>query len=106
MCGSLAPTALHARPIISDAGILKMQICAPSGKQIDLQVDLELPVVHQTQTGCAYCLVQDGYVPSIDLILQFAAPESISKIRSASYSTPLPAIAWIKLPSRAPPFFS
>jgi hypothetical protein len=106
MCGSLAPTALHARPITSDAGILKMQICAPSGEQIDLRVDLELPEVHQTQTGCAYCLVQDSYIPSIDLDLQFAAPETISKFRSALHPSPLPIIAWMQLPSRAPPLFS
>jgi hypothetical protein len=106
MCSSVAPTALHARPIISDAGVLKMQICAPSGEQIDLRVDLELPEVRQTQTGCAYCLVQDSYVPSIDLDLQFAVPETISKFRSALHAFPLPIIGWMQLPSRAPPFLS
>jgi len=106
MLTSLAPTALHARPILSDGGILKLQICAPSGEQIDLRVDLELPSAHQTQTGCAYCLVQDSYIPSIDLDLQFAAPETISKFRSALHASPLPIISWMQLPSRAPPYSS
>lgn len=106
ICGSVAPTALHARPIISDAGILKMQICAPSGEQIDLWVDLGLPEVHQAQTGCAYCLVQDSYVPSIQLDLQFAEPESVSRIRAAFQVIALPTIAWMQLPSRAPPSLS
>ena len=106
VCSSLAPTALHARPIISDTSVLQMQICAPSGEQIDLRVDLELPEAHQTKTGCAYCLVQDSYIPSIDLDLQFAAPETISKFRSALHASPLPIIGWMQLPSRAPPFLS
>ena len=106
MLTSLAPTALHARSIFSDAEILQLQICAPSGEQIDLRVDLELPEAHQTQTGCAYCLVQDSYIPSIDLDLQFAVPETISKFRSALRASPLPIIAWMQLPSRAPPFVS
>ena len=103
---SLAPTALHARPILADAGVLKMQICAPSGEQIDLRVDLELPEAHQIKTSCAYCLVQDSYIPSIDLDLQFAVPESTSKFRSALHASPLPIIGWMQLPSRAPPFLS
>jgi hypothetical protein len=106
MCGSVAPSALHARPIISDAGVLEIQVCAPSGQQIELRVDLELPEAHQTQTGCAYCLVQDSYIPSIDLNLQFAVPEMISKFRSALNAPPLPIIGWMQLPSRAPPFLS
>jgi hypothetical protein len=106
MCASVAPTALHASSILSDAGILEMQVCAPSGDPIDLRVDLELPGAHQTQTGCAYCLVQDSYVPSIDLDLQFAVPETISKFRSALHASPLPIISWMQLPSRAPPYFS
>jgi hypothetical protein len=106
MLSSVAPIAAHSRPIISDAGVLKMQICAPSGEQIDLRVNLELPEAHQTQTGCAYCLVQDSYMPSIDLNLQFAVPETISKFRSALHASPLPIIGWMQLPSRAPPFLS
>jgi hypothetical protein len=106
MCGSVAPAALHARPIISDVGILKMQVCAPSGEQVVLRVDLGLPEVHQTQTGCAYCLVQDSYIPSIDLNLQFAVPETIFNFFSALYASPLPIIGWMQLPSRAPPLFS
>ena len=106
MCGSVAPTALHARPIISDAGVLEIQVCAPSGQQIELRVDLELPEAHQKQTGCAYCLVQDSYIPSIDLNLQFAVPEAISKFHPALHASPLPMVAWMQLPSRAPPFIS
>ena len=106
MLSSVAPIAAHSRPIISDAGILKMAICAPSGEQIDLRVDLERPEAHQTQTGCAYCLVQDSYVPSIDQGLQFAVPETISKFHSALHASPLPTIAWMQLPSRAPPILS
>jgi hypothetical protein len=106
MFGSVAPMAAHAQPITSDNNNLKMAICAPSGEQIDLRVDLELPEVHQAQTGCAYCLIQDSYVPSIQVGLQFAEPESISKIHSAFHATALPIIAWMQLPSRAPPFSS
>ena len=106
VCASVAPTALHARSIISDAGVIKMQICAPSGEQIDLRVDLELPEAHQIKTGCAYCLVQDSYILSIDLDLQFAVPETISKFRTVLHASPLPIISWIHLPSRAPPFLS
>jgi hypothetical protein len=106
MLTSAAPMAGHMSPIVSDVGSLKMAICAPSGEQIDLRVDLERPEAHQTQTGCAYCLVQDSYVPSIDQGLQFAVPETISKFRSALYASPLPIIAWMQLPSRAPPFLS
>jgi hypothetical protein len=103
--GSIAPMATHARPIISDASKLKMAICAPSGEQIDLWIDLELPdEPHQAKTGCAYCLIQDSYAPSIQLDLQFVAPESILKIRSAFHVNSLPIIAWMQLPSRAPPF--
>ena len=104
MLTSAAPMAAHVNPIASDVGALKMAVCTPSGERIDLWVDLELPEAHQTQTGCAYCLVQDSYIPSIDLDLQFAAPETISKFRSALYPSPLPIIAWMQLPSRAPPF--
>jgi hypothetical protein len=104
LLGSIAP--VHARPIFSDASQLKMQICAPSGDQIDLLVDLKLPEVHQPQTGCAYCLVQDSHVPSIDLDLQFAVPETIFKFHSALRTSPLPIIGWMRLPSRAPPFLS
>ena len=106
LLGSIAPMAAHARSVISDADDLKMQICAPSGEQIDLWVDLGLPEVHQAQTGCAYCLVQDSYVPSIQHDLQFAEPESASKIRSAFQAIALPTIAWMQLPSRAPPSLS
>jgi len=106
LLGSIAPMAVHARPVISDASDFKMAVCSPSGEQIDLRVDLELPEAHQTQAGCAYCLVQDSYVPSIDQGLQFAEPESVSKIRSAFRLTSLPTIAWMQLPSRAPPFRS
>ena len=106
MLTSLAPMAGHASPIASDVGILKMAVCSPSGEQIDLRVDLERPEAQQTQTGCAYCLVQDSYLPSIDQGLQFAVPETISKFRSALYAPPLPIIAWMQLPSRAPPLFS
>ena len=98
--------ATHARPIISDGSDLTMAICAPSGQQIDLRVDLGLPEAHQAQTGCAYCLIQDSYVPSIDLDLQFAVPETISKFRSALHASPLPIIGWMQLPSRAPPILS
>jgi len=104
MLTSAAPMVAHVSPIASDVGALKMAVCTPSGEQIDLWVDLELPEAHQTQTSCAYCLVQDSYIPSIDLDLQFAAPETISKFRSALYPSPLPIIAWMQLPSRAPPF--
>jgi hypothetical protein len=103
LLGSIAPA--HARPIFSDASDLKMAICAPSGEQIDLWVDLGLPDV-QAQTGCAYCLIQDSYVPSIQLDLQFAEPVSISKIRAAFQAIALPTIAWMQLPSRAPPILS
>ena len=106
LLGSVAPMAAHARPIISDASELTMAICAPSGEQIDLRVDLGLPESHQAQTGCAYCLIQDSYVPSIQLDLQFAAPETISKFHSALHASPLPIIAWMQLPSRAPPILS
>ncbi len=106
LLGSVAPMAAHARPTISDAGQLKMAICAPSGEQIDVQVDLGLPESHQAQTGCAYCLIQDSYVPSIQLDLQFAEPESASKIRAAFQAIALPIIAWMQLPSRAPPILS
>lgn len=106
MLTSAAPMAGHTSPIVSDVGSLKMAICAPSGEQIDLRVDLDRPEAHQTQTGCAYCLVQDSYVPSIDQGLQFAVPETISKFRSALRASPLPTIAWMQLPSRAPPLFS
>ena len=106
MLTSLAPMAAHVSAIVSDAGSLKMAVCTPSGEQIDLRVDLGLPEVYQTQTGCAYCLVQDSYVPSIDQGLQFAVPETISKFYSALYASPLPIIAWMQLPSRAPPFLS
>jgi hypothetical protein len=106
MLTSAAPMAGHMSPIVSDVGSLKMAICAPSGEQIDLRVDLERPEVHQAQTGCAYCLVQDSYVPSIDQGLQFAVPETISKFRSALHASPLPIIGWMQLPSRAPPLFS
>jgi hypothetical protein len=106
MLTSLAPMAAHVSPIASDVGILKMAVCTPSGEQIDLRVDLELPEAHQTQTGCAYCLVQDSYLPSIDQGLQFAVPETISKFRSALHASPLPIVAWMQLPSRAPPLFS
>jgi hypothetical protein len=100
MLTSAAPMVAHVSPIASDVGALKMAVCTPSGEQIDLWVDLELPEAHQTQTGW----VQDSYIPSIDLDLQFAAPETISKFRSALYPSPLPIIAWMQLPSRAPPF--
>ena len=103
---SLAPMAAHVSPVASDVGSLKMAVCTPSGEQIDLWVDLELPEVHQTQTGCAYCLVQDSYVPSIDLGLRFAVPETLSKFRSALQASPFPIIGWMQLPSRAPPLFS
>jgi hypothetical protein len=106
LLGSIAPMATHARPIISDASDLTMAICAPSGQQIDLRVDLGLPEAHQAQTGCAYCLIQDSYVPSIELDLQFAVLETISKFHSALHASPLPIIAWMQLPSRAPPLFS
>ena len=106
LLGSIAPMATHARPIISDGSDLAMAICAPSGQQIDLRVDLGLPEAHQAQTGCAYCLIQDSSVPSIDLDLQFAVPETISKFRSALHASPLPIIGWMQLPSRAPPFLS
>ena len=104
LLGSIAPA--HARPIFSDASDLKMAICAPSGEQIDLWVDLGLPEGHQAQTGCAYCLIQDSYVPSIQLDLQFAEPVSISKIHTAFQAIALPTIAWMQLPSRAPPILS
>jgi hypothetical protein len=106
LLGSVAPMAAHARPTISDASQLKMAICAPSGEQIDVQVDLGLPESHQAQTGCAYCLIQDSYVPSMQLDLQFAEPESASKIRAAFQAIALPIIAWMQLPSRAPPILS
>jgi hypothetical protein len=106
LLGSIAPMAVHARPVISDASDFKMSICSPSGEQIDLRVDLELPEAHQSQAGCAYCLVQDSYLPSIDQGLQFAAPETISKFWSALHASPLPIVAWMQLPSRAPPLFS
>ena len=106
MLTSLAPMAAYVSPIVSDAGSLKMAVCTPSGEQIDLRVDLGLPEVHQTQTGCAYCLAQDSYVPSINLDLQFAVPETISKFHPALHASPLPIIAWMQLPSRAPPLFS
>jgi len=102
--GAVVPMAAHARPIISDASDLKMAICAPSGEQIDLWVALGLPEAHQAQTTCTYCLIQDSYVPSIQLDLQFAAPESISKIRVAFQASALTTITWMQLPSRAPPF--
>lgn len=102
--GAVVPMAAHARLALSDASKLEMAICAPSGEQIDLWVDLGLPEVHQAQTTCAYCLIQDSYVPSIQLDLQFAAPESISKTRSTFRLTSLPIIAWVQLPARAPPF--
>lgn len=103
MLGSLAPMAAHAQPITTDAGSLQMAICAPSGAQIDLWVDLELPEAHQAQTTCTYCLIQDSYAPSIQPDLQFAEPESVSKVGSAIHATALPIIAWMQLPSRAPP---
>jgi hypothetical protein len=106
MLTSLAPMAAHVSPVPADTGSLKMAVCAPSGASIDLWVDLGLPEAHQTQTGCPYCLVQDSYVPSIDRGLQFAAPESVSKIPSAFHATALPLIAWMQLPARAPPFLS
>lgn len=106
LLGSVAPMAAHARPIIPDANELTMAICAPSGEQIDLRVDLGLPDSHQAQTGCAYCLIQDSYVPSIQLDLQFAEPESASKIHAAFQAIALPIIAWMQLPSRAPPILS
>jgi len=106
MLGSVSPMAAHAQPITMDAGSLQMAICAPSGEQIDLRVDLELPEVHQAQSSCAYCLIQDSYVPSMQLDLRFAEPESILKIHSAFQATALPTIAWMQLPSRAPPFLS
>ena len=106
LLGSIAPMATHAQLIISDASDLTMAICAPSGEKIDLSVDLGLPEVHQAQAGCAYCLIQDSYVPSIELDLRFAEPVSISKIRAAFQAIALPAIAWMQLPSRAPPILS
>jgi hypothetical protein len=106
MLTSAAPMAGHMSPIVSELGSLKMAVCTPSGEQINLWVDLGLPEAHQTQTGCAYCLVQDSYVPSIDLGLQFAVPETISKFRPELHAFPLPIIAWMQLPSRAPPLFS
>lgn len=106
LLGSVAPMAAHARPIISDASELTMAICAPSGEQIDVRVDLGLPDSHQAQTGCAYCLIQDSYAPSIQLDLQFAEPESVSTVRSALSLTSLPTISWMQLPSRAPPILS
>jgi hypothetical protein len=106
MLTSAAPMAGHVSPIVSDGGSLKMAVCAPSGEQIDLRVDLELPEVHQVQTSCAYCLAQDSYVPSIDQGLQFAVPETISKFYSSLHASPLPIVGWMQLPSRAPPLFS
>ena len=106
MLTSAAPMAGHMGPIASDATSLKMAVCTPSGEQLDLRVDLERPEAHQTQTGCAYCLVQDSYVPSIELDLQFAEPVSISKIHAAFQAIALPTIAWMQLPSRAPPILS
>jgi hypothetical protein len=106
MLTSLAPMAAHVSLISSDVGILKMAVCTPSGEQIDLRVDLELPEAHQAQTGCAYCLIQDSYVPSIELDLKFAEPVSISKIHAAFHAIALPTIAWMQLPSRAPPILS
>ncbi|MDP3121317.1 DUF2946 family protein [Polynucleobacter sp.] len=106
LLGSVMPMAAHARPIISDVNKLEMAVCAPSGEQIDLRVDLGLPDSHQAQTGCAYCLIQDSYVPSIQLDLQFAEPESSSKIHTAFQAIALPIIAWMQLPSRAPPILS
>ena len=106
MLTSAAPMAGHMGPIASDATSLKMAVCTPSGEQLDLRVDLERPEAHQTQTGCAYCLVQDSYVPSIDQGLQFAEPVSISKIHAAFQAIALPTIAWMQLPSRAPPILS
>ena len=104
LLGSITPMATHARPVISDASDLRMAICTPSGEQIDLGVDLGLPEGQQAQMGCAYCLIQDSSVPSIQLDLQFAEPESVSKIRTAFQAIALPTIAWMQLPSRAPPF--
>lgn len=104
LLGSITPMATHARPVISDASDLKMAICTPSGEQIDLGVDLGLPEGQQAQMGCAYCLIQDSYVPGIQLDLQFTQPVSVSKIRSSFRLTALPTIAWMQLPSRAPPF--
>jgi hypothetical protein len=106
MLTSAAPMATHVSPIASDGSSLKMAVCTPSGEQIDLRVDLGLPEAQQTQTSCAYCLVQDSYVPSIDLGLRFAVPETPSKFRSALHASPLPIIGWMQLPSRAPPLFS
>jgi hypothetical protein len=105
LLGAIAPMAGHAGPSTSDVSKLEMAICAPSGAQIDLQVDLGLPDM-QAQTGCAYCLIQDSYVPSIQLDLQFAEPVSISKIHTAFQAIALPTIAWMQLPSRAPPILS
>ena len=106
LLGSVAPMAAHARPILSDANELTMAICAPSGEQVDVRIDLGLPEVHQAQTGCAYCLIQDSYVPSIQLDLQFAEPVSVAKIHAAFQAIALPTIAWMQLPSRAPPTLS
>jgi hypothetical protein len=106
MLTPLTPIAAHVGPIASDATSLKMAVCTPSGEQLDLRIDLGLPEAHQAQTGCAYCLIQDSYVPSIELDLQFAEPVSISKIHAAFQAIALPTIAWMQLPSRAPPILS
>jgi hypothetical protein len=106
LLGSIAPMAAHAGLNTSEVSKLEMAICAPSGEKIDLWVDLGLPESRQIQTGCAYCLIQDSYVPSIQLDLRFAEPESVSKIRAAFRAIALPTIAWMQLPSRAPPILS
>lgn len=105
LLSSATSMVVQAGSIVSD-GSFKMILCAPSGEQLDLWVDLELPEANQAQTACAYCLMQDGYASNIKPDLQFAASESISKTRSTFRVTSLPIIEWMQLPARAPPHIS
>ena len=101
--GTFAPIISQAISKDPASHFQTMEICTSSGMQaIHLNQDDSSPST-SIESPCPYCLAHTYFVPSINQLLSFSAPLTVTTYPPLFYQASSPLFAWVKLPSQAPP---
>jgi len=103
--GSLAPAISQAISIGQTGSGFTIEVCTSTGTKVFEHLDEESSPTKANEP-CPYCTTHQSSNLPLGEQLQFAVPVDLTFFPPLFYHAPKPLLAWVKLPSQAPPQLS
>jgi hypothetical protein len=100
----LAPAISQAISVGQTGSGFAIEVCTSNGTKIIEQIDEESSPT-KANKSCPYCTTHQPIALPLGEQLQFAVPVDLTFFPPRFYHAPKPLLAWVKLPSQAPPRF-